>query len=105
MPPIEQLSFRCDCGRHHAYVPPGDLRDPDAVERARVVGVLDAWAIKQKGEQWSLREEEVFENETEAEAFRFTVVLGFDEDHYYSAPTPDAARSAAAKAIESGEVS
>lgn len=72
-----------------------------AVERARVVGVLDAWAASRRG-QWNLRSNmlgDAFSCDlvwTEARRRRLRSDL--------FGPTPDAARAAAAKAIEDGKV-
>lgn len=69
-----------------------------ALERARVVGVLDAWAEKTKG-WWT------------TDTFLTPGIAGWvcemewpGGKRTFSRETPDAARAAAAKAIEAGEV-
>lgn len=66
------------------------------LERARVVGVLDAWYLKQIGPECSGWEGPIPSPEMNDSGQWF--LLG----HF--ADSPDAARAAAAKAIESGEV-
>lgn len=67
-----------------------------ALERARVVGTLDAWAEKLEGNSVNLyRAHKDWELELDN---------GRDVQASYRGVTPDAARAAAAKAIESGEV-
>ena len=69
----------------------------EALERARVVAVLDGWAVTGRrnvpqvqralsGPGWSV------------------LVAGAERDYFFEGPTPDAARAAAARAIEAGEV-
>lgn len=71
------------------------------VERARVVAVLDAWADR-TGDSAS--------HDTcraPVGSWRCTLWQGHEGDddaQHYGADSPDAARAAAAKAIESGEV-
>lgn len=76
----------------------------EALERARVVGVLDAWAQSCPGWAWRC---------VGSTSGRFCCEGVFihpnrepltDERFDCYGPTPDAARAAAAKAIESGKV-
>jgi len=66
-----------------------------AIERARVVGVLDAWCgPESRKRSWS------------SEPFKpFMCTLSDNGEHWsFEASTPDAARAAATKAIEAEEV-
>lgn len=65
----------------------------DAIERDRVVGVLDAWALNNN------RPIPVPQRYDDNGPKAWTCPIGFD--HYFG-PTPDAARAAAAKAIREG---
>lgn len=71
-----------------------------ALERARVVGVLDAWAAVpalDSDRSWATRCVE--------EGLLFAChLVTHDSNRKWFGKTPDAARAAAAKAIESGEV-
>ena len=77
---------------------PGELRA--ALERARVVAVLDGWAAQQSHRRWHLV------NYAHGVAVsRWVVNLTWPAgETERSGPTPDAARAAAARAIEAGEV-
>lgn len=71
----------------------------EAVERARVVGVLDAWAKRVAGRAHTMR------NGDMSEVCDLEFVNGRTKHNKgFFGPTPDAARAAAAKAIEAGEV-
>ncbi len=80
------------------------------IERARIVGVLDAWA--DAGERWQGRswmyefcESSTGNNHCITLEYNGDAEVGHVEDwDSYTGPTPDAARAAAAKAIEAGEV-
>lgn len=70
-----------------------------ALERARVVGVLDAWAAKMH------RDVPSPECWVKGDELRWVMYLETDGPGLrWEEPTQDAARAAAAKAIESGEV-
>lgn len=72
----------------------------EALERARVVGVLDAWAAgpaPDSDRSWATRCVE------EGRLFACHLVT-HDSNRKWCGKTADAARAAAAKAIEAGEV-
>lgn len=71
----------------------------DALERARVVGVLDAW---QSADRLS-RESALFHTSGHSWCIALVSNSGGTRSYFYG-DTPDAARAAAAKAIEAGEV-
>jgi hypothetical protein len=75
---------------------PHDVRGvAAAIERARVVGVLDAWAVRENYVRYG----------TNYDGQGLCVLVrGLKGDKMFYAVTLDAARAAAAKAIESGEV-
>lgn len=81
---------------------PADVRDvQSALERARVVAVLDGWADKERGWHTS----ETWDKGDQA----WLVMLHgphseIGSEPSFTGPTPDAARAAAARAIEAGEV-
>jgi hypothetical protein len=72
----------------------------EAPERARVVGVLDAWRKLKPDRWWDM------DSEGGLSVRSMCVLHGPqpEEDWEYFGDTPDAARAAAAKAIEAGEV-
>lgn len=67
-----------------------------ALERARVVGVLDGWAEKNSARYQLLS--------LGASLARVSLVKQGAPACHFDANTPDAARAAAARAIEAGEV-
>jgi len=72
-----------------------------ALERARVVAVLDAWAEKSPTDRhWATYPGDAVEDEP----FCSLGSMFRNKVRNFTGPTPDAARSAAAKAIEAGEV-
>ncbi len=71
-----------------------------ALERARVVGVLDAWAKGSKSLGWECCD---CDKQTCC-TLEITENGGATRTIEYYGATPDAARAAAAKAIEAGEV-
>ena len=73
---------------------PGGIELEQALERARVVAILDAWGLD-NGFEWTCQGRTVT---------LCTYLEGSDEPFRFTGPTPDAARAAAARAIESGEV-
>jgi len=85
------------CGVHQSVRNP-DCRCCSALERARVVGVLDGWR-QVAGRTWTL-------------AYRDSCILRAHDmatgaivgEHVFDGQSPDKARAAAAKAIEAGEV-
>lgn len=76
-----------------------------ALERARVVGVLDAWAAKPGNENYPFKTQpaEGFGPEDSWCCWSESVDVPGRKQFFYG-PDPDAARAAAAKAIEAGEV-
>ncbi len=79
---------------------PQDVRDvAAALERARVVGALDAWAADGHGREWAIRIANVGEPWC---VMRQNGLLLSSLSR--RGDSPDAARAAAAKAIEAGEV-
>ncbi len=112
---LRQVAALC---MSHGFVIPAELTE--ALERARVVGVLDAWAIGLGGHADSIRaagwSSLASGSPGKIESDKPTCWLYYEEwsgedDGYwvakeklFDAATPDAARAAAAKAIESGEV-
>jgi len=73
-----------------------------AIERARVVGVLDAWAgnpLKSRAAWYTATSDDM--SEWRCTLYPENGTLG--AKHYFG-QNPDAARAAAAKAIEAGEV-
>lgn len=69
----------------------------DMLERARVVATLDAWTLREFGRWWDV----------DSDAPGLACVLhgqAPDADWNFEGATFDAARAAAAKAIENGEV-
>lgn len=78
---------------------PADVRDVQAaLERARVVAVLDGWAETSPGCGWRMTDM----GSTPTCTLYPTVRTA--EARHFTASTPDAARAAAARAIEAGEV-
>ena len=89
------------CGEGHHFVE--EISEAfETLECARVVGVLDAW-LRLKPDRW-------WDMDTDGTGTltpRPSCVLHGpqpEEDWTYVGDTPDAARAAAAKAIEAGEV-
>lgn len=72
------------------------------IERARVVGVLDAWAERNEEHPFITQRGE--SDEAERWCCWRENYVGETVQCYFYGPTPDAARAAAAKAIEAGEV-
>ena len=72
----------------------------EALERARVVGVLDAWAKGAKALEWGVTDC----TEQACCTLQVTHAGGAVKDTDFYGATADAARAAAAKAIEAGEV-
>jgi hypothetical protein len=79
-----------------------------ALERARVVGVLDSWVEKPRphnGFAWCILDEGAPGDPQRFICELRTVGMADDDDGLqFSGATPDAARAAAAKAIETGAV-
>ena len=76
---------------------PGDVASvSEALERARVVGVLDGWAEKNSARYQVLS--------LGASLARASLVKQGTPACHFDANTPGAARAAAARAIEKGEV-
>jgi hypothetical protein len=82
----------------------------DAIERARVVGVLDAWRAQSDYRAWGCSLPSV-SIDSSGQILGFachleTIGAPGEPAHgrVYRGATPDAARAAAAKAIEAGEV-
>ena len=89
----------------HERLPAGALALLRAsVERARVVAVLDGWAATGKADRWETLDRR--DVAVKWPAMRWRVLLSYADDQCscYFGPTPDAARAAAAAAIEKGEV-
>ncbi len=82
------------CTRIHAE----DEATLAALERARVVGVLDVWAEKHKSLNWASWPD------CGPNGYACCLTHLDDSTRDFYGPTPDAARAAAAKAIEAGEV-
>ena len=72
-----------------------DAREARLLERARVVGVLDAWATKENYVRFGTN----YDGQGVC-----VLVRALKGDKMFYAVTLDAARAAAAKAIEAGEV-
>lgn len=97
-PAQDDYSTQCDDSGHEPS--PRVLED---LERARVVGVLDAWQAAQPA-----RAPKTVRRRVEVRRGDFgdweCCCETLDRFYKFGGPTPDAARAAAAKAIESGEV-
>lgn len=82
----------------------------EAIERARVVEVLDAWARIGHAISWATFVDIEFDDDSNVTKETWTIELSGLSGKYpvdtreFQGPTPDAARAAAAKAIEAGEV-
>lgn len=75
-----------------------------ALERARAVGVLDAWADRSASYGWSCKLT-VFRGQAEPDdAHKYVCHLTLGRGVSYFGPTADAARAAAVEAIEKGRV-
>lgn len=100
---------------HHPNCPSSDAaeseraRNTDALERARVVAVLDGWAADRERDEGPESASHTTERPTNPNNGEWVTILfsgyeGDEDTHRFRGPTPDAARAAAAKAIEAHEV-
>lgn len=106
---MSDLSVGAALARLFKCGPTGSSEDYDAVfgalERARVVGVLDAWQQKHTGYSgyFSWRTWQVATDQFSC-SVSWRAKDGKDDYRDFFGATPDAARAAAAKAIEAREV-
>ena len=104
MSPEQRIALGLSNLEKRKRLPSGLLNEMrEALERARVVAVLDGWAQYRgpagRGGQWYVVQDTV--------CVLHVLPPGAESElppHYFDGPTPDMARAAAARAIEAGEV-